>query len=111
METKLKLKKDKYKSARGGYSRFLKLFCRKCDRHLLTYQKDGPGDLLRLYMDRIFYPENLVGLQKTNLREVEVLKCKSCEEIIGVPYVYMKEKRKSFRLFQGTVAKKIQKAS
>jgi len=28
---KILIKKDKYKSSRGGYSRILNLYCRKCN--------------------------------------------------------------------------------
>ncbi len=77
-------KKDRYSKARGGYSRFLNLYCAKCKSFLLLYQKDGPGILKRLYMDRIFAPVELIDLQKTNY----------------------KENRKSFHLKQGTFTKK-----
>ncbi len=108
---KIRLKRDKYKSARGGYSRLLSIFCRKCRNLILTYQKDGPGNLRRLYLDRIFSPENLVDLQKLNLKDVAVLKCNKCNEVLGTPYVYIKENRKAFRLYQDSVTKKIQKTN
>ena len=105
------LKKDKYKSARGGYSRLLNIYCRKCENLLLIYQKDGPGNLKRLYMDRIFSPAKLVDLQTLNLNSVTALKCNKCNEILGTPFIYAKEKRKAFRLYQDAVIKKIRKLS
>jgi hypothetical protein len=63
MKNKLELKRDKYKSTRGGYSRLLNLHCRKCNSLVAVYQKDGPGNLRRLYLDRILAPDKLVGLQ------------------------------------------------
>ncbi len=107
--SKTTLKKDKYKSARGGYSSLLDLFCRKCESLVAVYQKDGPGNLLRTYFDRIIFPENLVDLQKKNIKEIPNLKCKKCGEIIGSPYIYPPEKRKAFRLYQDSVIKKIKK--
>jgi ribosomal protein S27E len=101
------LKNDKYRSARGGYSRLLNVFCRKCNNLILTYQKDGPGNLRRLYIDRIFYPKNFSYLQDKN--NVPVLKCKKCSEILGTPIIYKKENRKAFRLYQDAVTKKIRK--
>lgn len=44
-------KKDQYSRARGA-SQFLNLFCAACGGFVLLYQKDGPGALLRLYLDR-----------------------------------------------------------
>jgi len=109
MNNKIKLKKDKYKSARGGYSRLLSLHCRECGNVICEYQKDGPGNLLRLYLDRIMAPEKLVDLQKENIKDVKPLKCDKCKCLIGMPYVYIKEKRKAFRVFQDAFVKKIKK--
>ena len=108
--TKLvQLKKDKYKSARGGHSRVLNLHCRECDTVFAVYQKDGPGNLLRLYMDRIMAPERLVGLHKKNIKDILPLKCPGCACVVGMPYMYKKEKRNAFRVFQDAVVKRIRK--
>ncbi len=107
MKKNILLKKDKYKSARGGYSRLLNLYCQKCDNLIAEYQKDGPGNLCRLYMDRIFAPEKLINLQKQNIKSISPLKCSKCNVILGIPYVYEKEKRKAFRIFQEALIKKI----
>ncbi len=106
---KRKFKNDKYKNSRGGYSRLLEIFCSKCGEKILEYQKDGAGTLKRMYLDRIFYPDKLVGLEKNNLKEIEILKCPGCKRLIGYPYVYKKEKRKAFRVFQDSIKKKIKK--
>ncbi len=103
----MKLKRDKYKSARGKYSRLLELSCRVCDTTVAMYQKDGPGGLLRLYMDRIHAPEKLVGFQHKSLKDIPHLRCPNCEEMIGTPYIYKKEKRKAFRLYHDALKKKI----
>ena len=34
--------------------RLLDISCAKCDTHLFYYQKDGPGMLKRMYLDRIY---------------------------------------------------------
>lgn len=104
---KYKFKKDKFKQARGGYSRLLSISCRKCNSPILTYQKDGPGNLRRLYMDRIVSPDNLTNLQKKSIGDISLLKCKKCGEILGTPYIYTKENRNAFRLYQDAVVKKI----
>jgi YgiT-type zinc finger domain-containing protein len=103
------LKKDKYKSARGGHSKLLNLYCRKCNSIVAVYQKDGPGSLLRLYFDRILSPTELVGLQVKNIKDVPALKCKNCGEIIASPYIYPPEKRKAFRLYHDAVIKRLLK--
>ena len=102
-------KRDKYKSARGGYSRMLTLHCRKCDTVFAEYQKDGPGNLRRLYMDRIIAPEKLVGLEKKSIKDVSPVRCPKCGFIVGMPYIYMKENRKAFRVFQDALVKRIKK--
>jgi len=103
------LKRDKYKSARGGYSRLLDLSCQNCGAYVLTYQKDEPGNLRRLYLDRIFSPDSLTNLQKNNIKSISALRCKKCKMILGIPYIYEKEKRKAFRIFQDALTKKIRK--
>ncbi len=102
-------KRDKYKSARGGYSRLLNLYCRKCNTIFAEYQKDGPGNLRRLYMDRIIAPEKLVGLQKESIKDVSPIKCDKCGFIVGMPYIHKKEKRKAFRVFQDAIVKRVKK--
>ena len=108
-KTNLAFKRDKYKSARGGYSRLLNVCCRKCESLVLVYQKDGPGNLRRLYLDRIFAPDYLTNLQTLAMNSIPILKCKECHEVLGTPYIYLKEKRKAFRLFQDSVIKRIRK--
>ncbi len=108
-KTSFSFKKDKYKSARGGHSRLLNICCRKCESIVVVYQKDGPGNLRRLYLDRIFAPDNMVGLQVSSINKVPALKCQKCSEVLGTPYIYIKEKRKAFRLYQDSVIKRLRK--
>lgn len=108
-KTSFSFKKDKYKSARGGHSRLLDVCCRKCESVVVVYQKDGSGNLRRLYLDRIFEPTQLAGLQVLNIKDVPLLKCKKCGEMLGTPYIYPKEKRKAFRLYQDSVIKRLRK--
>lgn len=103
----LNLKTDKYRKARGGYSRFLDIFCEHCGAKVLVYQKDGPGPLKRLYLDRVFGPADLVGRQHLPLAKMPPLVCGRCRTILGIPYIYPKEKRPAFRLFAGAINKKI----
>lgn len=104
------LKQDRYRKTRGGYARFIRLYCAKCSTFLATYQKDGPGVLKRMYLDRIFEPKHLSNLQDDSLKKIPNLICSKCKEIIGTPIIYKKEKRLAVRLFEGSVVKKIIKS-
>lgn len=107
---KFEIQKDKYKKARGGRSRILDIRCEKCDTHLLFYQKDGPGPLKRMYNDRIIDPEHIVGLEAKGLAGLDVMRCSECKEMVAVPYIYKKEERPAFRVFQDAVRKVIVKS-
>jgi len=102
------LKKDRYVNARSGNSHFIDLFCSQCKQHIVLYQKDGHGALLRLYLDRIFEPKEFSLLQARINSKIEMpnLKCQKCDALIGIPMVYESEKRLAFRLVHGSFAKK-----
>ncbi|TAH33930.1 hypothetical protein EYC58_00015 [Candidatus Saccharibacteria bacterium] len=91
------MKNDKYSQARGGWSRMLAIACEKCGQHICYYQKDGPGPLKRMYLDRI------IGASPA----AQALTCKHCGQELGVKIVYQKENRSAYRLFQNSVTKKI----
>lgn len=100
------LKQDHFRQSRGGYARLLEISCRKCQGFVCLYQKDGPGNLRRLYVDRLVEPQSMV-LQE--IGDLPALKCKSCQEILGTPYIYPKEDRKAIRLYQDAVEKKVRR--
>lgn len=99
---KIKFKNNKYKKARGGYSRLLDISCEYCGKHLFFYQKDGLGVLKRMYIDRIFESGNI----ELNINLI----CPGCKRILAVPIIYEKENRPALRLFVGAVTKKIVKS-
>lgn len=94
-------KNDKYKKTRGRYSRLLEISCEKCGNGICKYQKDGPGNLRRMYHDRIMEPT--VSILRKDL---------SCPKghLLGVKIIYDKEERLAFRLFVDSVTKKIVKS-
>jgi hypothetical protein len=94
------MKNDKYKKARGGWSRILDVSCESCGAHTCFYQKDGPGLLKRMYVDR------MSDLQP----DTESLRCSRCGEPLGTKMVYKKEDRPAYRLYIGSVTKKIVKS-
>lgn len=100
---KFSFKNDRFKKNRGGYSRLLSLHCEKCRHPFAHYQKDGPGILKRLYVDRLTFPGHRAGKEKN-------LICGKCKTILGVLTVYQKEKRPAYRLFAGAVGKRIVKS-
>ena len=101
--------RDRYRTSRGNYSRRLDVSCRKCGNLILTYQKDGPGNLRRIYLDRILSPAALRGLQARKLSGIPHLSCTKCREILAVPYLYTKENRKAFRVFQDAIIKMVRR--
>lgn len=94
------MKRDQYSRARGGTSQMLDISCSNCGARLLSYQKDGPGRLLRCYIDRIFWPENFDGTVP--------FKCSGCGQLIGTPMTYKPEDRPAIRLIQTAFRKEKQ---
>lgn len=94
----MKFINDKYRKSRGGYSRLLKITCEKCGSFVCHYQKDGPGNLRRMYCDRIFSAGNLLLGKNLNCPKGHTL---------GIKIIYKKEKRPAFRLFVDAITKKI----
>lgn len=94
----MKLKNDKYKKARGGYSRLLNIACQKCGSSICQYQKDGAGNLRRMYIDRILSPK--ISIARKDLTYAK-------GHLLGVKIIYEKEKRPAFRLFVDSVVKKV----
>ena len=95
---RIKFKNDKYKKVRGGYSRLLDISCEHCQKHLFFYQKDGPGLLKRMYLDRII---------DSRINNSTNLVCPNCNKLLAVAMIYEKENRPALRLFVGAITKKI----
>src|SRR4051812_17369227 len=110
MKNRFLLKRDPYRDTRGGYARFLNIYCANCGSHILLYQKDGPGVLYRMYLDRIFAPEDLATLQNVeDLSQLPDLVCKSCGALIATLTIWEEETRKAYLLKEGSVVKKVGK--
>lgn len=104
-------KNDIYKKSRGSYSRLLQISCATCGTFVCHYQKDGPGILKRMYLDRISDSEKYSGLEKSPLIGLLQFTCPNCSDILGAPINYKRENRSAYRLFVGSVVKKIVKAT
>lgn len=106
------LKIDTYRKTRGGYSRFLNIYCSNCKNHILLYQKDGQGLLKRLYLDRIFAPHNLASFYLVrDIKKIPNLVCFNCNSHIGIPYKYSREKRLAFLINPISFIKKVGRGS
>lgn len=99
--TETKLKQDTYRRERGGWARMLEIRCRDCNNVITHYQKDGPGILKRLYVDRMSYPQKITNR----------LVCSKCKQSLGMLYIYPKERRPAYRLFDGVITHKIVKSN
>jgi len=102
-QRKHKPKRDQYMRKRGGPT-FLNLYCATCNQHIALYQKDGPGALLRLYLDRIFEPPELAALHDAHKNTS--LMCSGCGKLIATPMIYEPESRRALRLIPGALHKK-----
>lgn len=102
----MKLKKDSFCRSRGGNSEVFEIICACCNEKVMYYQKDGFGRLLRCYLDRIIYPYYLEGLAYNpaiqTKKDMPLLECCNCHNIIGTPMFYKLEKRLAFRMNYGT---------
>lgn len=99
---KFKFKKDSYMKSRGAPA-MLTMFCANCNSYIMSYQKDGPGPLLRCYLDRIHHPEALEKRQHEHFDKGTSLKleCPSCQTVVGSPIIYEKEDRPAYHLRPG----------
>ncbi len=104
-----KLKNDRYRAARGGEAHLLDISCTRCSSTVIKYQKDGKGNLVRCYLNRIMYPESLEKLQYSfnisNYRDLPALSCPECKSVIGTVMVY-DDGRIAYRLQRGNFTKK-----
>ena len=102
------IRKDRFYRKRGGTTEFVLITCSHCEQQVCYYQKDGAGNLHRLYLDRIIEPNPNFAIPNylTNLVEKDLpnLICK-CKNKIAVPMTYTKENRLAFRLLHGSIHK------
>lgn len=105
-----KLKRDEFQRRRGP-PQLLAIHCSSCGKKVATYQKDGPGSLKRMYLDRIFEPKDLANLQTSARKPSDYgpLLCPDCKAQLGSPSVYEPEKRLAFTMIPGKVKPKKQK--
>lgn len=88
---------------RRGEPKMLELCCSQCEKRVMDYQKDGPGRLLRCYLNRIHSPFYLKKLQYEHfdVKTAQDLTCTHCSAILGTPMIYFSENRPAFQLLKG----------
>jgi len=87
---------NRYTKSRGE-PRMYEIFCANCKKLVLIYQKDGSGQLLRCYFDRIHHPKTLTDKTKLN--------CQNCGKLIGTGMVYKPENRPAYRMIHAAYYK------
>lgn len=103
---KIKFRRDRYYKARGGTAQLLRITCGRCGRYICLYQKDGSGNLYRIYWDRVFEPAVCTEYRPDATQgEMAPLGCPACGYILGVPMTYAPEARLAWRLAPGAVHK------
>jgi hypothetical protein len=101
------LKSDEFRMARGGHARLLEVACGKCGERICFYQKDGPGALKRMYIDRMFIGRVWAnGAEFDSRADAVELECSRCRERVGTRIVYEKEQRFAFHLLEGSTRKR-----
>ena len=96
---KFKFKRDAYMKKRGAPA-MLAITCAQCGVYVMSYQKDGPGPLLRCYLDRIHHPAELESRQYSD-RATQMshkLSCGNCNAVLGSPIIYAKEDRLAYHM-------------
>lgn len=73
-----------------GKPKMLELSCKKCHAWVMDYQKDGPGNLLRCYVDRIYHPSALRKHTFTykTINQISSLECDNCRTTLATPMIY-----------------------
>lgn len=89
-------------TARRGEPKMLEIKCAQCDNDVIRYQKDGPGALLRCYLDRIHAPSHIKDRQydRFDVRRSPLLSCEHCRSTIGIPMIYQLENRPAYRMLK-----------
>lgn len=89
---------------RRGNPKIIHIHCRRCDHKVIKYQKDGPGRLLRCYLDRIHEPSQYKEdeLPKFDVNKSADFRCGYCDSILGSPMIYTlyKENRPAYKLYE-----------
>lgn len=106
---KWKIRRDRFYRKRGATAQILVITCSRCGEYICNYQKDGNGNLHRLYLDRILHNSSqFCFTDDSNYYDIKQLKnmiCR-CSHLLAVPMLYKKEQRPAYRIIKGSIHKK-----
>lgn len=111
-ENSFSIHRDRFSERREGKSFIYEISCANCQTAIMIYQKDGKGDLIRCYLDRIFEIKNVKGLNEYEsevdiiLSELTNITCSNCNALIGTPIIYKPENRPAYQMRKGTYSRK-----
>jgi hypothetical protein len=76
-----------------------------CKNDFALYQKDGPGKIFRLYLDRLADTDGGRPFKNLGKTAISQLECVTCEATIASPMVYEKDDhpRTALRLVEAGV--------
>lgn len=73
---------------------------------MVSYQKKGSGQLIKLYLDRVIDPDSLARLKSvSNKSDIPVLACMDCGNRIGIP-MPQEAGRWAYRMIKGSFRRK-----
>ncbi len=86
-------------------SRHLDILCGQCGKFIVRYRKEGSGQLIRLYLDKILEPK-ILSVLKTRGRKssLPVLVCPECNHPVGHPMEHCGN-RLAYRMIRGSFKK------
>ena len=86
-------------------SRHLDIDCGKCGTFIVRYWKEGTGQLIRLYLDKVLQPKSLAALKSSGRKSnLPVLTYKECGNPIGHPMEH-EGNRLAYRIIKGSFKK------
>jgi hypothetical protein len=86
-------------------SRHLDIHCKKCGTFIVRYRKEGSGQLIRLYLDKVLQPKSLAALKSSGRKSnLPVLTCPNCDNSIGHPMEH-ESNRLAYRMIKGSFKK------
>lgn len=86
---------DKYTKGRGSFSKQVAIKCVNCSEIIFNYQKEGNGAIEKLFLDSIL--DNFIVKKKAKLT------CPKCEKVLGVRFVFGKDKKMAFKVYPGAI--------
>ncbi|MBC8284493.1 MAG: hypothetical protein H8E32_11820 [Nitrospinae bacterium] len=86
-------------------SRHLEISCGQCGKFIARYRKEGSGQLIRLYLDKVLEPKSLADLKSCGKKSsLPTLACPECKHPAGHPIEHEKG-RLAYRMIKGAFKK------